>query len=82
MGLLDGQSQQNYYNSDNHGNYQFVSLKDVINQFMVVYVGEEKLIRNANETDVAFHAQILQITRVCSAKHATGAVTARLRKLH
>jgi len=57
MGLLDGQSQQNYYNSDNHGNYQFVSLKDVINQFMVVYVGEEKLIRNANKTDVAFHAQ-------------------------
>ena len=57
MGLLDGQSQQNYYQGNDHGDYQFTSLTDVISQFMVVYVGEDKLIRNANRTDVAFHAQ-------------------------
>ena len=57
MGLLDGTTQKDYHQSDDHGNYQFVSLQDVISQFMVVYVGEDKLIRNASRTDVAFHAQ-------------------------
>ena len=57
MGLLDGQTQQSYYKSGDHGNYQFTSLTDIINQFMVVYVGEDKIIKNANRTDVAFHAQ-------------------------
>ena len=40
-----------------HGQYQFVSLDNIINQFMVVYVGEEKMIGSARKTDVAFHAQ-------------------------
>ena len=56
MGLLN-ETQQSYYNGTNHGDYQFTSLTDIINQFMVVYVGEDKIIRNANRTDVAFHAQ-------------------------
>ena len=34
MGLLN-QTQQNYYNGNDHGNYQFTSLDDVITQFMV-----------------------------------------------
>ena len=57
MGILQ-QSQYSYYNnSSDFGNYQFTSLQDIINQFMVVYVGEEKLITKTNRTDVAFHAQ-------------------------
>ena len=56
MALLDSTHQQ-YYQSDNHGNYQFVSLNDIINQFMVVYVGEGKIISKASRIDVAFHAQ-------------------------
>ena len=48
---------QQYYDSDNYGGYQFVSLDDIINQFMAVYVGEEKLIAKASRVDVAFHAQ-------------------------
>mgnify|MGYP000182645989 CR=1 FL=1 len=56
MGLLE-ETQQSYYAGTNYGNYQFTSLTDIINQFMVVYVGEDKIIRNANRTDVAFHAQ-------------------------
>jgi hypothetical protein len=56
MALLNT-TQQAYYQGNNFGNYQFVSLKDIINQFMMVYVGEEKIIPKAKRTDVAFHAQ-------------------------
>ena len=48
---------QSYYQNNSHGNYQFVSLDDVINQFMVVYVGEDKIISKVKRVDVAFHAQ-------------------------
>ena len=57
MALFKG-TQQQYYQGDNHGDYQFVSLTDIINQFMVVYVGEGKIIPKINRTDVSFHAQI------------------------
>ena len=57
MGLLDGTTQQQYYQGSDHGNYQFVSLTDIINQFMFVYVGEDKIIPKARRADVAFHAQ-------------------------
>ena len=50
MGLYNI-SQQQYYTT------QFTSLEDIINQFMVVYVGEEKIIPKVKRTDVAFHAQ-------------------------
>ena len=57
MAYLNNQSQQVYYNNDHlYGNYQFISLKDIIDQFMVVYVGEDKIINKARRTDVAFHA--------------------------
>ena len=56
MGLLN-QTQQEYYNNNNYGNYQFISLNDIINQFMVIYVGEDKIIQRAKRVDVAFHAQ-------------------------
>ena len=57
MGLLDNQTPMTYYNGNNHGDYQFVSLQDIINQFMFVYVGEDKIISKASRVDVAFHAQ-------------------------
>jgi hypothetical protein len=56
MGLFEG-TQKDYYQGSNLGNYQFVSLKDIINQFMLVYVGEDKIIPKAKRLDVAFHAQ-------------------------
>jgi len=58
MGLLS-QNQNTYYgsgNSDNYGDYQFTSLDNIINGFMVAYVGESKLINKVNRTDVQFHA--------------------------
>ena len=59
MGLLDGTTQAQYYassNSGNYGNYQFVTVENIINAFMYVYVGEGKIISKANRTDVQFHA--------------------------
>ena len=56
MALLNT-SQQSYYQGTDLGNYQFVSLKDIINQFMIVYVGEDKIISKVKRMDVAFHAQ-------------------------
>jgi len=57
MGLLDGNTHQEYYQSDNHGNYQFTSLDDIITQFEIAYVGEDKIISKIKRADIAFHAQ-------------------------
>ena len=60
MGLLDGTTQATYYgsgNSANYGNYQFTSLEHIINQFILAYVGEGKVISKVRRADVAFHAQ-------------------------
>tara|TARA_R110002012_G_scaffold320877_2_gene546312 strand:- start:1714 stop:3096 length:1383 start_codon:yes stop_codon:yes gene_type:complete len=56
MGILQ-QTPEEYYDQNIFGQYQFVSLSDIINQFLIVYVGEEKIISKTNRTDVAFHAQ-------------------------
>jgi len=56
MALFQG-SQQTYYESDYYGNYQFTSLNDIINNFLVSYVGENKIIPKIQRADVAFHAQ-------------------------
>ena len=56
MGLLTG-TQLEYYQGDNYGGYQFTSLNDIIDYFMVVYVGDQKIIQKASRIDVAFHAQ-------------------------
>jgi len=39
------------------GNYQFIKLKDIINNFLIAYVGEDKIIPHASRSTVAFHAQ-------------------------
>ena len=57
MGLLDGVTQQQYYQNEDFGNYQFTSLNNIIDNFMVVYVGDGKVINKVSRTDVAFHAQ-------------------------
>ena len=59
MGLLDGTNQATYYNaanSANYGDYQFVTLENIIHAFMYIYVGESKIISKASRTDVQFHA--------------------------
>jgi hypothetical protein len=56
MGLLDDQTQKAYYTGSDFGTYQFVTLDNIINGFMIAYVGEGKIISKVNRTDVQFHA--------------------------
>ena len=41
MGLLDRTMQNTYYQGGEKGEYQFTSLENIIDQFLVAYVGEE-----------------------------------------
>ena len=59
MGLIDQTARQYYEGIDgiqnsgneNYGNYQFTSLKDIITQFMLAYVGENKIISKIKRLD-------------------------------
>jgi hypothetical protein len=54
MGLLDGTTQRQYYEANTFGGYQFTSLDDIITQFEIAYVGENKIIPKIKRTDIAF----------------------------
>ena len=56
MALLN-QTQQDYYDGNDFGGYQFVSLEHIITNFTIAYVGEGKIIPKIKRTDIAFHAQ-------------------------
>ena len=59
---LDG---GNYGNKDavgnvveeNYSSYAYIKLNDLINNFIVAYVGDDKLIPTAKRTDIVFHAK-------------------------
>lgn len=61
MAYLNGyqyyENSGNVNESENWGSYQYVSLKDIVNNFMLMYVGNDKLINNINLYDVLFHAK-------------------------
>ena len=42
---------------DNYKSYQYVNLKDIVNNFMVAYVGVDKLIPRCKRSDIVFHAK-------------------------
>lgn len=44
-------------NDENWGSYQYVSLNDIVNNFMLMYVGNDKLINNVEKYNVLFHAK-------------------------
>jgi hypothetical protein len=54
MALTD---QQYYGDSANWGENQFVLLKDIINNFMAFYVGDNKVIDDVERYDIVFHAK-------------------------
>ncbi len=55
MGLLDGVTQETYYGSaSSYGNYQFVSLENIIGGFMSIYVGEGKIISKVRRQTFSF----------------------------
>lgn len=41
----------------NYGDYQYVSIFDIVNNFMIGYVGPDKLITKVKRTDVLFYAK-------------------------
>ena len=65
MGLLNETAKSYYEGKDGvqnsgdefYGSYQFTSLENVISQFIIAYVGNDKIIPKIKRTDVAFHAQ-------------------------
>tara|TARA_R110002073_G_scaffold48233_2_gene129852 strand:- start:9414 stop:10991 length:1578 start_codon:yes stop_codon:yes gene_type:complete len=58
MSLINGsQNHKDYYQGNNLGNYQFISLRDIISQFEIAYIGDGKIIPKASKLDVGFHAQ-------------------------
>ena len=42
---------------DNYGSYEYIKLTDAVDNFMVGYVGDGKLIQNAKKSDVLFFAK-------------------------
>jgi hypothetical protein len=41
----------------NWGTYQYVSLADIVNNFMLIYAGNHELVNNTNRYQVLFHAK-------------------------
>jgi len=56
MGLIT-ETNAEYYTGNNYGSYIYVSLDDIINNFIVAYIGAGKLIPSAKRTDIMFHAK-------------------------
>ena len=55
MGLITDTA-EDYYEGET-GGYRYISLKDIVNNFMVAYVGDGKDIDRVNRGDVIFHAK-------------------------
>lgn len=64
MGLQTLNDEQYYLGPDgkwntwdeHYGNYQFISIDDIINNFIIAYVGEDKIISKIKRSDVQFHS--------------------------
>ena len=41
----------------NYGSYEYIKMDDIVNNFLVAYVGQDKLIPSAKRTDIMFHAK-------------------------
>lgn len=56
MGFIN-ETNQAYYEGDNIGGYQYVPLGDIINNFLLMFTGEGKVIPKANRTEVSMQAK-------------------------
>ena len=56
MGILRTDQQAYYATGGDHGNYQSISLSDIINTFKATYVGKGKICENCTDQDVTFFA--------------------------
>tara|TARA_R110000850_G_scaffold263030_1_gene391788 strand:+ start:281 stop:1372 length:1092 start_codon:yes stop_codon:yes gene_type:complete len=46
-----------YAIESNYGSYAYITVDDIVNNFQVAYVGEDKLIAKVKRTDILFHAK-------------------------
>ena len=53
----DGVSIKVQLETVNTGNYRYISLDNIVNNFLVGYVGDGKIIDNARKLDIVFHAK-------------------------
>jgi len=42
---------------NNYGGYEYIKISDIVNNYLMAYVGQDKLIPNIKRTDVVFHAK-------------------------
>ena len=42
---------------ENYGDYSYIKIKDIVNNFRIAYVGPGKLISSVKTTDIVFHAK-------------------------
>ena len=56
IGHLEG-TQYDYYYGNDHGNYQFIPLDEIISNFQIMFIGEDKIISKYKRADVSFYAQ-------------------------
>ena len=57
-------TQREYYQNngnnpayENWGTYQYLLLDDIINNFLISYVGDDKVINKVDRNEVVFHAK-------------------------
>jgi len=56
-GGLITQTNEQYYTGNDYGSYRYLSIDDIINNFIISYVGDNKLLPSVKRTDVIFHAK-------------------------
>jgi len=56
MGFIN-ETDQSYYEGNDIGGYQYVSVDDIINNFLIMFTGENKVIPKSNRTEIQMHAK-------------------------
>ena len=56
-GGLITQTNEQYYTGDDYGSYRYISINDIIDNFIISYVGVGKLLPSIKRTDIIFHAK-------------------------
>lgn len=56
-GGLITQTNEQYYTGNDYGSYRYLSINDIIDNFIISYIGDGKLLPSVKRTDVIFHAK-------------------------
>lgn len=56
-GGLITQTNEQYYTGNDYGSYRYVSINNIIDNFIISYVGDGKLLPSVKRSDVIFHAK-------------------------